>query len=48
MLEGNLVVAQSGGPIVVIIASLSGVIQEAQKLVEIKNIFGLVHGIQGQ
>jgi 6-phosphofructokinase 1 len=47
MLNGNLMIGQSGGPTAVINASLAGVIQEARKHSEIKNIYGLVHGIEG-
>ena len=47
MLEGTLVVGQSGGPTAVINASLAGIILEAQQHVAITGIYGLVHGIEG-
>lgn len=46
-LNGNCLVAQSGGPTAVINASACGVIQEAQKHHEIKNIYGAESGILG-
>lgn len=45
--SGNLVVGQSGGPTVVINQSLVGVITEAMKHSEIKNIYGALHGVKG-
>jgi 6-phosphofructokinase 1 len=47
MLEGNLVVGQSGGPTPVINASLAGVILEARRHAVITGVYGLVHGIEG-
>jgi len=46
-IEGNMLIAQSGGPTVVINQSLIGAITEAKKHGEIKRIFGSLHGIQG-
>ncbi len=46
-LKGNMVIAQSGGPTVVINQSLVGAIEEAKKHSEIKGIFGSLHGIKG-
>jgi 6-phosphofructokinase 1 len=46
-LRGNLLVGQSGGPTVVINASLAGVIREAQRQANFEHIYGLVHGIEG-
>src|SRR3954447_10362570 len=46
-LVGNLLVAQSGGPTVVINASLAGVIQEAGKNPCIEEIYGGLNGILG-
>ena len=46
-LAGNLLVAQSGGPTVVINASLAGMIQEAGRHECIEEIYGGVHGILG-
>src|SRR5262245_9802280 len=46
-LVGNLLVAQSGGPTVVINASLAGVIQEAGKHECIEEIYGAQNGILG-
>jgi 6-phosphofructokinase 1 len=44
---GNLLVAQSGGPTVVINSSVAGVIQEAGKHPEIEEIYGGLNGIYG-
>jgi 6-phosphofructokinase 1 len=46
-LNGNLLVAQSGGPTSVINASLAGVIQEAGKHESIEEIYGGANGILG-
>lgn len=43
----NCLVAQSGGPTVVINASLAGVIKGALEAKEIDTVFGAVNGIQG-
>jgi 6-phosphofructokinase 1 len=43
----NAVVGQSGGPTGVINASLVGVIEEATKHPEIKNLYGAVHAVSG-
>lgn len=46
-LTGNMLIAQSGGPTVVINQSLIGAVLEAKKHKEIRNIYGSLHGIQG-
>ena len=46
-LKANAVVGQSGGPTGVINASLVGVIEEAKKHSEIKNLYGAVHAVAG-
>jgi len=46
-LRGKLVMAQSGGPTVVINSSICGVIQEASKHEEFDGIYGAVDGIMG-
>jgi len=46
-LEGNLLIAQAGGPTPVINASLYGVIDEAKKYSSIKGIYGARFGIEG-
>ncbi|XOV72381.1 MAG: 6-phosphofructokinase [Verrucomicrobiota bacterium] len=46
-LTGNLLVAQSGGPTVVINSSVAGVITEAGKHGEIEEIYGGLNGIYG-
>lgn len=45
--KANAVVGQSGGPTGVINASLVGVIEEAKKHPEIKNLYGAVHAVEG-
>jgi ATP-dependent phosphofructokinase / diphosphate-dependent phosphofructokinase len=46
-LQGNMLIAQSGGPTVVINQSLVGAVMEAKKHKEIKKIYGALHGIKG-
>jgi 6-phosphofructokinase 1 len=46
-IAGNMVIAQSGGPSMVINQSLVGAIIEAKKHSCIKNIYGSLHGIKG-
>jgi 6-phosphofructokinase len=45
--KANAVVGQSGGPTGVINASLVGIIEEASKHPEIKNLYGAVHAVAG-
>ena len=45
--SGNMLIAQSGGPSMVINQSLIGAVEEAKKHKNIKRIFGALHGIQG-
>jgi 6-phosphofructokinase 1 len=44
---GNMVIAQSGGPTMVINQSLIGAILEAKKHRQIKGVYGSLHGIAG-
>lgn len=44
---GNMLIAQSGGPSVVINQSLAGAILEARAHKNIKGIYGALHGIKG-
>ena len=44
---GNMLIAQSGGPTVVINQSLVGAVLEAKKHKEIQKIYGALHGIKG-
>lgn len=46
-LSGNMLIAQSGGPSMVINQSLVGAIIEAKKHKQIKKIYGALHGIKG-
>lgn len=46
-LEGNMLIAQSGGPTAVINQSLVGAVLEARKSKRIKKVYGSLHGIQG-
>ncbi|HOL22118.1 MAG TPA: 6-phosphofructokinase [bacterium] len=46
-LKGNMLIAQSGGPTVVINQSLVGAIIEAKRHKEIKGIYGSLNGIKG-
>ena len=45
--KGNMLIAQSGGPSMVINQSLVGAVLEAMKHRQIKNIYGSLHGIKG-
>lgn len=45
--SGNMLIAQSGGPSMVINQSLVGAILEAKKHKNIKKIYGAIHGIKG-
>lgn len=45
--KANAIVSQSGGPTGVINASLVGVIEEAKKYSEIKNLYGAIHAVSG-
>ncbi|KJS81678.1 MAG: hypothetical protein JM58_16535 [Peptococcaceae bacterium BICA1-8] len=47
ILQGNLLIGQSGGPTPVINASLAGVLSEAKKMQEIEKIYGMRNGIEG-
>lgn len=44
---GNMLIAQSGGPTVVINQSLVGAVVEAKKHAQIRKIYGSLHGIKG-
>lgn len=46
-LVGNMLIAQSGGPTMVINQSLVGAVLEAKKHKAIKKIYGALHGIKG-
>ena len=46
-LTGNAVIGQSGGPTIVINASLVGAVQAAWDLDEIRHLYGCVHGMDG-
>jgi len=46
-LVGNMLIAQSGGPTVVINQSLVGAVLEAKKHKAIKKIYGSLHGLKG-
>ncbi|MBN2301223.1 MAG: 6-phosphofructokinase, partial [Lentisphaerae bacterium] len=46
-ITGNMLIAQSGGPSMVINQSLVGIVLEARKHKNIKKIFGSLHGING-
>ncbi len=46
-LEGNVVVAQGGGPTAVINQSLVGVVLESRKFFQVNRVYGAVHGVRG-
>ena len=43
--KGNALIGQSGGPTIVINASLVGAVQAAEKRGEIESFYGAVHGL---
>ena len=45
--KGNMLIAQSGGPSMVINQSLVGAVLEAKKHPRIRQILGSLHGIKG-
>lgn len=45
--HGNLIIGQSGGATAVINASLVGAVEAALRDTDIKNIYGMWHGVQG-
>ncbi len=45
--QGNILIAQGGGPTPVISASLKGVIEEAKKYPQINGIYGARYGVEG-
>ena len=47
VVTGNMLIAQSRGPSMVISQSLIGAVLEAKKHKQIKNIYGALHGIKG-
>ena len=46
-LRGKVVIAQGGGPTVVINQSLAGAVLESRKFPEITRVWGAVHGVRG-
>jgi 6-phosphofructokinase len=46
-IKGSLVVAQAGGPTVVINRTLQGLVEQAQKYPQIEHIYGAIHGLPG-
>lgn len=46
-LQGNMLIAQSGGPTRVINQSLIGAVKEARKHARVNRVFGSLHGISG-
>ena len=46
-LTGNALIGQSGGPTAVINQSLVGIVEEAVRSKQVKNVWGALHGIRG-
>jgi len=46
-LEGNVVVAQGGGPTAVINQSLVGVVLESRKFTQVNRVYGAIYGVAG-
>jgi 6-phosphofructokinase 1 len=47
MLQGNILVAQGGGPTAVINQSLVGIVLEARKYKSVENVYGALNGVSG-
>ncbi len=45
--KGNAIIGQSGGPTIVINASLAGAVEAAEKRDEIETFYGAIHGLTG-
>ena len=46
-MQGNVLVAQGGGPTAVINQSLAGVVCEARRFPGVRQIYGAIHGVRG-
>jgi 6-phosphofructokinase len=46
-MQGNVLVAQGGGPTAVINQSLIGVVSEARRFPGVREIYGAIHGVRG-
>ena len=46
-LQGNVLIAQGGGPTAVINQSMVGAVLEARKFPEVERIYGALHGVRG-
>ncbi len=46
-LNGNVLIAQGGGPTAVINQSLIGAVLEARRYPQVENIYGAIHGVEG-
>jgi 6-phosphofructokinase len=46
-MQGNVLVAQGGGPTAVINQSLAGVVCEARRFPGVRRIYGAIHGVRG-
>ena len=46
-MQGNVLVAQGGGPTAVINQSLAGVVSEARRFPGVREIYGAIHGVRG-
>ena len=46
-LNGNACIGQSGGPTIVINASMVGAVQAARDIPEIEDFYGAVYGLKG-
>ena len=47
MLQGNILIAQGGGPTAVINESLVGAVLEARKIASVSRVYGAMHGVKG-
>ncbi|MCU0727458.1 MAG: 6-phosphofructokinase [Planctomycetes bacterium] len=45
--EGNILIAQGGGPTAVINQSLAGAVLAARRFARVKRVYGAVHGVRG-
>src|ERR1700680_4453922 len=47
VMQGNVLVAQGGGPTAVINQSLAGVVCEARRFPGVRQVYGAIHGVRG-
>jgi 6-phosphofructokinase 1 len=46
-MQGNVLIAQGGGPTAVINQSVAGVVSQARRFPQVRRIYGAIHGVRG-